>query len=48
MINSSSSSFQRPPESSNIEYLLDADVRRHDGKRSFPTFCDAIIFDDRS
>jgi hypothetical protein len=37
-------SFWRTPESSNIMVLLDAGVRRHDGKLLFPIFCDAICF----
>jgi hypothetical protein len=39
----SGSSFGRTPESSNIECLLDAGVRRHEGKLCFPSFCDVII-----
>jgi hypothetical protein len=35
----STPSFLRTPESSNIKVLLDAGVRRHDGKLRFPTFC---------
>jgi hypothetical protein len=35
-------SFRRTPESSKMEYLLDAGLRRHDGTLCFPGFCDAI------
>jgi hypothetical protein len=45
LVDCSTPSFWRTPESSDIKALLDAGVRRHDGKLRIPTFCDAINFD---
>jgi hypothetical protein len=39
------SSFRLLPETGNIEGLLDAGARRHDGKQRFTTLCDAIIIE---